>query len=113
MEEVALDALLAHPLGAEGTHVDEATVRRYAAEFDALPPVVAFRTPSGLLLVDGHHRCAAARLLGRQVVHVDVREGTLRDALEFAIALEASRSGASPAAIRRRILDRAGGRSGG
>ena len=106
MEEVALDVLLAHPLTPSGDHVDEGRVARYAADLDALPPVVAFRTPGGLLLVDGYHRCRAARLVGRRSIAVDVREGTLRDAFEFAVAHEAARTGADPAAIRDRILRR-------
>src|SRR5919199_4163949 len=87
MEEVPLDALLAHPLTGRGEHVDEETVQRYAAAFDDLPPVIAFRTPQGLLLVDGYHRCVAARRLGRATIAVDVREGTLTDALDLAVAL--------------------------
>jgi hypothetical protein len=113
VEQVPPDVLLAHPLGTGGSHVDEATVERYAAALDDLPPVIAFRTPEGLLLVDGYHRCVAARRLGRATIAVDVREGTLRDALQLAVSLEASRGGASPAAIRRRILGRAGNPSHG
>jgi hypothetical protein len=106
MEEVEVDALLAHPLSPSGEHVDDATAQRYAADFDDLPPVVAFRTPEGLLLVDGYHRCRAARLLGRRMISVEVHEGTLREALAFTVALEAARTGADPAAIRDRILHR-------
>jgi hypothetical protein len=108
VEEVLVDALLAHPLTPRDQHVDDATVRRYAADFDDLPPVVAFRTPEGLLLVDGYHRCRAAQFLGRRTVPVEVHEGTLRDALALVVALEAARSGADPGVIRDRILRRAG-----
>jgi hypothetical protein len=43
-------------------HLDAVRVERYAQMLDALPPIVVFDTPEGLLLVDGCHRLAAARL---------------------------------------------------
>jgi ParB-like chromosome segregation protein Spo0J len=66
-------------------HLDEDKVTRYAAILADLPPVTVFSLPEGYLLVDGYHRVAAARLLGRTVVTADVRLGTRTDALRFAV----------------------------
>jgi ParB-like chromosome segregation protein Spo0J len=66
-------------------HLDQARVRDYAAHLDEFPPVVVFRTPQGLLLADGYHRVAAARLGGRDEITAEIREGTRSDALDFAV----------------------------
>jgi hypothetical protein len=68
-------------------------VSRYAAILAELPPVTVFSLPEGYLLVDGYHRVAAARLLGRTVVMADVRRGTRTDALRFAVEHAAEERG--------------------
>ena len=55
------DLLANAPIDPEA-HLDAVRVERYAQMLDALPPIVVFDTPEGLLLVDGYHRLAAARL---------------------------------------------------
>src|SRR5215216_4067199 len=57
------DLLANAPIDPEA-HLDAVRVERYAQMLDALPPIVVFDTPEGLLLVDGYHRLAAARLRG-------------------------------------------------
>lgn len=42
-------------------HLDRELVERYAQNRDAFPRVVVFDTETGLLLVDGYHRVAAAQ----------------------------------------------------
>jgi ParB-like chromosome segregation protein Spo0J len=39
---------------------------------DTLPPVVVFATPEGMLLADGYHRVAAARLRGLETVESEL-----------------------------------------
>lgn len=86
-------------------HVNRRRVEEYVANLDHMPPVVVYRTPEGLLLVDGYHRVAAALRLGRTSIEADIRDGTRSDALEFAIA-NAAKQGVAPesalAAIKRR-----------
>jgi hypothetical protein len=55
------DLLANAPIDPEA-HLDARRVERYAQMLDALPPIVVFDTQEGLLLVDGYHRLAAARL---------------------------------------------------
>jgi ParB-like chromosome segregation protein Spo0J len=48
-------------------------------------PVVVFETEDGLLLADGYHRVAAARLSGADTIRADVRAGSRKDALDYAV----------------------------
>src|SRR5215208_5923187 len=57
------DLLANAPVDPEA-HLDAARVERYAQMLDALPPVVVFNTPEGLLLVDGYHRVALRAAVG-------------------------------------------------
>jgi hypothetical protein len=64
--------------------LDEATVDCYCKVFDKLPPVTVYEIGGTLVLADGHHTLAAARRLGQDEIKVEVRQGTLSDALEHA-----------------------------
>jgi hypothetical protein len=64
--------------------LDEATVDCYCKVFDKLPPITAYEIGGTLVVADGHHTLAAARRLGKEEIEVDVRQGTLSDALEHA-----------------------------
>jgi hypothetical protein len=79
-----------------GRHLDQGRVQRYAEDFDSLPPVVVFRTGDGLILADGYHRLAAAVRLGRRTVRADLRVGTRREALDFAVAQAVEDRGVTP-----------------
>ena len=64
--------------------IDEETVAEYAEvlrEGATFPPVVAFHDDSVYWLADGFHRYHAHRHAGLEKIEVDVREGTLRDAI--------------------------------
>jgi SLT domain-containing protein len=62
---------------------------------DALPPVVVFDTPEGMLLADGYHRVAAARHRGWEMVEAEVRRGSRQDALQYAATVSAAEHGIS------------------
>jgi ParB-like chromosome segregation protein Spo0J len=85
--EVELAALLPGPIEASRTHLDAARVAWYVEHLDEAEPVTVFDLDEGLLLADGHHRVEAARRLGHSPVKADVRAGSRRDALDFAVAL--------------------------
>jgi hypothetical protein len=89
------DLLANAPIDPEA-HLDVMRVERYAGTLDALPPVVVFDTPEGLLLVDGYHRVAAARRLGLETVEAEVRCGSRHDALRYAARVGAAQRGISP-----------------
>ena len=73
--------------------LDNDTIEEYAAAMragDCFPPIVMFAEPAQnktpeLTLADGFHRVAAAILAGHKTIRVDVREGTARDALLYAV----------------------------
>jgi hypothetical protein len=89
------DLLAKAPIDPE-EHLDAARVERYARMLDALPTMVVFDTPEGLLLADGYHRLAAARLRGSETVEAEVRGGSRHDALRYAARVGASQRGISP-----------------
>ena len=78
------------------THLDASRVERYSQMLDALPSVVVFDTPEGLLLADGYHRVAASRRLGLETVEAEVRCGSRHDALRYAARVGAAQRGISP-----------------
>ena len=91
-----IDDLLADaPIESEA-HLDAARVESYAQMLEALPPVVVFDTPEGMLLADGYHRVAAARHRGWETVEAEVRRGSRHDALRYAATVGAAQRGISP-----------------
>ncbi len=105
MTRVKIADLLADAQIDPERHLDPERVEHYRRSIDAMDPVV-FDTDRGLLLADGYHRVAAALKEGRETVDADVREGTRRDALEYAVRVGAAQRGMSPDDVRKRILGR-------
>jgi hypothetical protein len=96
MTVLRIDDLLANaPVDSEA-HLDVARVVRYSGMIDALPPVVVYATPEGMLLADGYHRVAAARLRGLETVEAEVRRGSRHDAMWYATAVGAAEREISP-----------------
>jgi hypothetical protein len=96
MTVLRIDDLLANaPVDLEA-HLDAEQVERYSAMIDTLPPVVVFAIPEGMLLADGYHRVAAARLRGLETVEAEVRRGSRHDALRYAATVGAAERGISP-----------------
>ena len=87
-------------------HVDPGRVARYAGGFDELPPVVVFDTEEGLLLVDGYHRLAAARRLGRRTLTVELHRGSRTDALRFLTIKVAQEQRISPGGALKHVMER-------
>jgi ParB-like chromosome segregation protein Spo0J len=112
MTQVRITDLLASSLVDPAGHLDPHRVRRYAELLDELPPVVAFRTEQGLLLVDGYHRVAAAQARGRDSIEAEIRHGTAHDALRYAVTVGAKQRGLSQQEVMRRLQQRSGGRWG-
>jgi ParB-like chromosome segregation protein Spo0J len=109
--EIRIEDVLASPLVDAGAHLDADRVRLYVRAGEDVLPVVVFETEDGLLLVDGYHRVAAAKLRGAETVTADVRRGSRSDALRFAAELAAVQRGISPDLALARIRERSQGRS--
>ena len=59
---------------------------------------MVFETERGLLLADGYHRVAAARLRGERTIEAEVRLGSWDDALRY-VASRGNTSDEVPAQI--------------
>lgn len=73
--------------------IDEATVAEYAAQMEAgdlFPPLIVFHDGSSYWLADGFHRVAAWWRVGHETMPADVRQGTQRDAILYAVGANAS-----------------------
>lgn len=69
------------------------TVKAYAermAAGDTFPAVIVFFDGQIHWLADGFHRLRASRIARRQQISVELRQGTRRDALQFAIGANAN-----------------------
>ena len=69
--------------------LDNEVVRNYTElilEGVEFPPVDVFRTPEGLILVDGFQRLESAKISDKRKINANVHEGTERDALLYALA---------------------------
>jgi hypothetical protein len=84
MTMLRIDDLLANAPVDPEAHLEAQRVERYTRMIDTLLPVV-FATPEGMLLADGYHRVAAARVRGLETsrqrcagVRGTTRCGTLR-----------------------------------
>ncbi|WP_271222563.1 ParB N-terminal domain-containing protein [Streptosporangium carneum] len=112
MPRIPIADLLSNSPVDPSAHLDVRRVEHYAEIFDELPPVVVFQMEERLLLVDGYHRVAAARLRGEDHVEAEVRRGSRADALRFAARLGAAQEGLTEDEVRRRI-ERHGDQAGG
>ena len=69
------------------------TVNEYAGDMlegATFPAVVVFDDGTDLWLADGFHRVDAARKIGRETILAEVRPGTARDAILYAVGSNAS-----------------------
>jgi ParB-like chromosome segregation protein Spo0J len=93
MTRLRISDLLANSPVDPQAHLDAERVTRYAENLDALPPIVVFDTEDGLLVADGYHRLAAARLRGKDAIEAEVRHGSRHDALRYAATVGAVQHG--------------------
>lgn len=67
--------------------LDKDLVQLYSDNWESIEksaPITVFDTPDGLILADGFHRLAAARLLDKKNISADVRKGLAEDAYAYA-----------------------------
>jgi hypothetical protein len=69
-------------------HVDDSVVGEYAEAMvrgDRFPPVVVFQNNGDIIMADGFHRFRAARRARLTHILAEIRKGTRKDALRFAL----------------------------
>src|SRR5208282_1066371 len=69
-------------------HIDDATVAEYAeamAHGDRFPPVIVFQNNGEFIMADGFHRHKAAHRARLKHLLAEVRQGSRKDALRFAL----------------------------
>lgn len=87
--------------------LNESTIAEYVEDMiggAAFPPVVAFNDGARLLLADGFHRHAAAAR-AKVELRVDIRSGSRRDALIFALSANATHGLKRTNADKRRCVE--------
>lgn len=89
--------------------LSEDAIADYAAAYGAkatMPPVVVFRDRDGQSwLADGFHRCYGAQRAGLDAIAADVREGTQRDAILYAVGANAQHGLRRTNADKRRAVE--------
>lgn len=87
--------------------MDEKTIAEYAdfmQSGSSFPPIVAFFDGTCYWLADGFHRVAAARRVGFKDIEVELKAGSARDAMLYAVGANATHGlKRSPADKRRSI----------
>jgi ParB-like chromosome segregation protein Spo0J len=85
--EVRISSLLQGPIESTRPHLNPERIAHFVSHLDESDPVTVFETDEGLMLADGHHRVAAASQLARTSIKAQVRRGSHKDVLEFAVHL--------------------------
>jgi ParB-like chromosome segregation protein Spo0J len=108
MTRLKVAAVLASLPGDHQRRLDPLQVDEYRDSIDQIPPIVVFETEQGLLLADGHHRLAAAVAEGKETIEVEVRQGSRKDALAYAVAIGAAQKDLSTDEVKKHVLKRYG-----
>jgi len=89
--------------------MDQTAINDYAEAIRAgakLPPVTVFDDGQYLWLADGFHRYAAAKLAAQEHVWADIKRGTQRDAVLYAVGTNATHGLRRTSADKRRAIER-------
>lgn len=68
--------------------IDDSVVEQYADDLESgakFPPVIAYHDGTDHWLADGFHRAKSHEKAGRKTIDADVRQGTQRDAILYAV----------------------------
>jgi len=108
--EIGLDLIRADASAQMRIVVSETVVGEYAeaindgAEF---PPIVVFFDGAAHWLADGFHRLAAHQKLGYDTIQADIREGGLRDAIQYSLGANETHGLRRTRADKRRAVETA------
>ena len=102
-----LDAITLHPSTQARVELNQATVAEYAEVYRAggtLTDPKVFFDGAQYWLDDGHHSYFGARMAGRDSIVVDLVQGTLRDAILYAVGANAKHGLRRTAADKRKAV---------
>ena len=80
--------------------ISQDVIQDYAEVLDELPPIIVFCDGKQYWLADGFHRYKAFQYAGRDSIPCEIRNGTRRDAILFAVGANATHG------LRRSLADR-------
>ena len=109
VESIPLDRIKVDPGAQMRVEMRPETVNDYAADMldgAAFPPVIVFDDGADLWLADGFHRVEAGRKIKHTEIMADVRAGTSRDAILYAIGANAAHGLRRTQADKRRAVER-------
>ena len=92
IQKIGIDLILECSVQAR-VRIDLATVSNYAEHMkqkETFPPIIVYRNGEFYFLADGRHRLEAARSLGLLAIECEVRDGTEREALFYAVGSNAN-----------------------
>lgn len=89
--------------------MDQIAINDYAGAIRAgvvLPPVTIFDDGKSMWLADGFHRYAAAKLAEKEHIWADIKSGTQRDAVLYAVGANTTHGLRRTSADKRRAIER-------
>jgi hypothetical protein len=105
LREIRAEASAQMRIIVSGSTVDEYTEAISAGA--VFPPIVVFFDGEIYWLADGFHRLAANRKLGHETITADIREGGLRDAIQFSLGANETHGLRLTRADKRRAVETA------
>lgn len=108
MKTIALDKIRIDGGTQMRAEINRDVVKEYVEKMEAgekFPPVDAFDDGENVWLADGFHRYHAAVYKGDELIAADVRQGTLRDAILFAVGANGAHGLPRTNADKRRAVE--------
>jgi uncharacterized ParB-like nuclease family protein len=108
--EIGLDLIRADASAQMRMVASETVVSEYAEAINSgaeFPPIVVFFDGDAHWLADGFHRLAAHQKLGYETILADVREGGLRDAIQYSLGANETHGLRRTRADKRRAVETA------
>jgi hypothetical protein len=90
LKQIAIDDLRIDGGTQLRAEINQETVSDYAERIDELPPSIAFDDGSKIWLADGFHRMHGHMKAGKKKMLCEVRKGTQRDAILYALGANAA-----------------------
>ncbi len=111
-EEIPISQIIEDPAIQPRSKIKSTVIDDYAAAMRSgaqFPAIDVFRINDRYYVVDGFHRLQATRKVGRESIHAEIHQGTVRDAIIFAAGTNTrhgiQRTNADKKQVVQRLLD--------